>query len=152
MDKNMTKEELIAGIQGKLTEALSFVVESTPNIKMDEPIPGRKSADTEYFNVSGEYAVGELFGKIELVISVSPHGARPVNMKMSFGDELPTPVSISSPSDLFESIKTKHKLFVERSYSKSSAFALNDALRELENLQCAPETHAKIMEILAKIR
>lgn len=148
----MTKEELIAGIQGKLTEALSFVVESTPNIKFNDPVPGYKSADTEYFNVSGEYAVGEVFGKIELAISVSPHGARPVNMKMSFGNETPTPVSVSSPNDLFESIQTKHRLFVERSYNKSSAFALNDALRELEELPCPPEIHAKIMEILQKIR
>jgi len=148
----MTKEELISGIQGKLTEALSFVVESTPNIKFSEPVPGCKSADTEYFKVSGEYAVGEVFGKIELTISVSPHGARPVNMKMSFGNEAPTPVSVSSPNDLFESIKNKHRLFVERSYNKSSAFTLNDALHELEELPCSPEVHTRIMEIIQKLR
>ncbi len=148
----MTKEELIAGIKCKLVEALSFIVESTPDVKLNEPVPGYKSADTEYFNVSGEYAVGELFGKIELAILVSPHGARPVNMKMSFGEENPTPISIASPHDLFESITNKHRLFVERSYNKSSAFALNDALQELENLPCPPEVHSKIMEIIQKLR
>ena len=148
----MTKEELINGIRTKLTEALAFVVEATPDIKMDDPVPGQKSAGTEYFNVSGEYAVGEVFGKIELAISVSPYGARPVSMKLSFGNEVPTPVSVSSPNDLFESIKNKHKLFVERSYNKSSAFALNDALQELENLPCPQEVHSRIMEIIQKLR
>ena len=148
----MTKEQLIEGIKCKLTEALAFIVETTPSITLNEPVPGYKSAGTEYFNVSGEYAAGELFGKIELAVSESPQGARPINLKMSFGDETPTPISITSPNDLFESITNKHRLFVERSYNKSSAFALNDALKELEELPCPPEVHGRIMEIIQKLR
>ena len=143
----MTKEQLIEGIKCKLTEALSFIVETTTSITLNEPVPGYKSAGTEYFNVSGE-----LFGKIELAVSETPQGARPINLKMSFGEETPTPISITSPNDLFESITNKHRLFVERSYNKSSAFALNDALKELEELPCPPEVHQKIMDIIQKLR
>lgn len=148
----MTKEQLIEGIKCKLTEAISFIVETTPSITLNEPVLGYRSAGTEYFNVSGEYAAGELFGKIELSVSESTQGARPVNLKMSFGEETPTPISITSPNDLFESITNKHRLFVERSYSKSSAFVLNDALKELEELPCPPDVHGRIMEIIQKIR
>ena len=148
----MTKEQLITGISGKLTEALAFIVEATPNISLNPPVPGTRSADTAYFSVSGEYAAGELYGKIDLVVSENPMGARPISLKMSFGDEAPTPISIASPNDLFDSIMNKHKLFVERSYNKSSAFALNDALKELEELPCPPEIHQKIMDIIQKLR
>jgi len=148
----MTKEQLIDGIRYKLTEALSFVVETTPSITLNDPVPGVKSARIEYFSISGEYAAGDLFGKIELVISDGPQGARPINLKMSFGDETPTPISISSPNDLFDSIMNKHRLFVERSYNKSSAFTLNNALKELEELPCPPEVHGKIMDIIQKLR
>lgn len=148
----MTKEQLIAGISCKLTEALSFIVEASPNISLNPPVPGPKSADTAYFNVSGEYAAGELYGKIDLTVSESSMGARPISLKMSFGDEAPTPISITSPNDLFKSITNKHRLFIERSYNKSSAFALNDALKELEELPCPPEVHGKIMEIIQKLR
>ena len=138
----MTKEQLIEGIKCKLAEALSFIVETTPSITLNEPVPGYRSAGTEYFNVYGEYAAGELFGKIELSVSESPQGARPINLKMSFGEETPTPISITN----------KHRLFVERSYSKSSTFVLNDALKELEELPCPPEVHQKIMDIIQKLR
>ncbi len=148
----MTKEQLITGISGKLTEALAFIVEATPNISLNPPVPGTRSADTAYFSVSGEYAAGELYGKIDLVVSENPMGALPISLKMSFGDEAPTPISITSPNDLFDSIMNKHKLFVERSYNKSSAFALNDALKELEELPCPPEIHQKIMDIIQKLR
>jgi hypothetical protein len=148
----MTKEELIYGIRCKLAEALSFIVETTPSVTLGEPVPARKFADTEYFSVDGEYAAGDLFGRIELSVSVTPQGARPVSLKMSFGDEEPTAISISSPNDLFDSISNKHRLFVERSYSRSSAFVLNDALKELEELPCPPDVHGRIMEIIQKLR
>jgi hypothetical protein len=150
--KVMTKEQLIAGISYKLAEALSFIVETTPNITLGQPVQGYKSADTSYFKVLGEYAAGELYGKIELAVSEGPMGARPVSLKMSFGDEAPTPISIASPNDLLDAITAKHRVFVERSYNKSSAFALNEALKELEELPCPPEIHTKIMEIIQKLR
>ena len=148
----MTKEELIAGIRAKLVEAITFIVETKANVEFDEPRKVNSMAKIDIYEVTGEYLAGELFGKIVLTVTDAPTGAMPNKMQMSFGDENPTPVSITSPNELFESIKNKHRLFVERSYNKSTAFALNDALRELEELQCPPEVHEKIMTIIQKLR
>jgi hypothetical protein len=148
----MTKEELIAGIRSKLVEVLTFIVETRADVEFNEPEKVNSMAKTDIYDVRGEYVAGELFGRIELMVSDTPAGAVPSRMKMSFGDEVPTPVSISSPNELFESVKNKHRLFVERSYNRSTAFALNDALSELEELECPPDVHEKIMNIIQKLR
>jgi hypothetical protein len=148
----MTKEELISGIRAKLVEVLTFIVETRANVEFGEFVKINSLAKTDIYDISGEYVAGELFGKIALMVTDGPTGAMPSRMKMSFGDENMTPVSISSPNELFDSVKNKHRLFVERSYNKSTAFALNDALRELEALECPPEVHDRIMEIISKLR
>jgi hypothetical protein len=149
----MTKEELAAAIRQKLVEALTFITESTTDIALEQPTLQNRVANTEYYVIKGEYAAGTLCGQLELTISVMNGVARPSNLMMAFGDNSLTQVSITSPMDMYESIKAKHQAYVESTmYGKSSAFKLNDALNELENIPCPPEVHQKIAEIVQKLR
>lgn len=148
----MTTEELISGLKTKIVEVMSFITESSTDVAFNDPVLDRKVANTTYYTVNGEYAANDLYGKICLTVSDTPRGARPLKLSMSFGEETPTDIAISSPNALYDSILAKHKLYVERSRSKSSAFTVNDALIELEQLECPPEVHTRIMEIIGKLR
>lgn len=148
----MLQEQLINAIKSRLTEAISFIAETAVDVTLSEPRIDRKVANTEYVTVEGEYAAGQLFGKISLSLTNSGDNAKPLKLTMSFGDEKPTEISITGPDAMYDSLLAKHKLYVERSRTRSTAFTVNDALIELEQLQCDPETHKKIMEIIEKIR